>query len=575
MERKGKERDFINSNLNLNVWEAELKNDEDNSFLLQGLREGFCITNINKEIKAVHMSNYKSALENKLAVEKQINIELEEGRYIKVDSPPPIVSALGAIPKDDQSVRLIHDCSKPEGYGVNDYAVQDYEIRYQTVQDACELLDEGGFMAKIDLKSAYRSVPLHPSQYQFTGLQWVFRGDKGPTYMIDTRLPFGSRLSPQIFHRMSQAVRRMLIKRNIKTVIYLDDIYITASSFRQCKDDLNTAISLLRTLGWAIAWHKVVGPTQKLTFLGIEIDSLSMTMRLPVEKVIAYRILFNEFLERSRASKRQIQRIAGIMAFSSHVVNGGKIYQQRVLDSLRSVRRPQHRIRLGIEFKKDLQGWLMLLEVTNSKSIRKEENKQIVKVYTDASQSGAGIISDQDWAYISWDNDLPQMKGKHINVKETTAIIIAAYRWAAEWTDKSVVVYTDNITARAAINKGRCRDVETMEHIRRLFWLSQLYRFSIKCVHIKGSSNVDADSVSRLNEKGHLLFWLSLLSKGLQYSIVHVYHWFLPHMSVLSCAHLLSQVRIKIPWLRSWTKQWQCIGVGHLQTVPNNPTGHI
>ena len=38
----------------------------------------------------------------------------------------------------------------------------------------------------------YRHVGLHPSQYKFTGMQWHFEGDSKPTYMYDTRLPFGA-----------------------------------------------------------------------------------------------------------------------------------------------------------------------------------------------------------------------------------------------------------------------------------------------------------------------------------------------------------------------------------------------
>ena len=40
------------------------------------------------------------------------------------------------------------------------------KIKYQTVQDACELLEENAYMAKIDLISAYRNVALHPWQYE-------------------------------------------------------------------------------------------------------------------------------------------------------------------------------------------------------------------------------------------------------------------------------------------------------------------------------------------------------------------------------------------------------------------------
>lgn len=562
----------ITSDLNVNVWMKELSNSEEDEFLLNGIKEGFAITNVKKDIKTVRVDNYKSTADNREAVEKQITTELEEGRYVIVQSPPKIISALGAIPKDDGAVRLIHDCSQPEGSGVNDYAVLDYDIKYQTVQDACELLERNWYMAKVDLKSAYRSVPLHPSQYQFTGLQWTFTGDENPTYMIDTRLPFGARLSPSHFHRLSQAVKRMLEKRQIKVVVYLDDIYITAPTFLECKHQLNTVITLLRELGFSIAWQKIAGPSQTITFLGIEIDSKRMQIRLPYEKVVAYKILLQEFLDRPRASLRQLQRLAGILAFTSNVVSSGRPYQQRILDLLRSVRRPHHKVRLGADVKDDIQWWITILEHTNSSPIRKRSTP-VVTVFTDASQTGAGIVSEQDWAYIAWDQDLPHMTSKHVNIKETVAVIAAAYRWAPEWRGKAVVVYTDNMTARAAINKGRCSDEETMHHIRNLYWIAHFYNFSIRCEHIKGSCNVEADSVSRLNQKGHLMFWLSKLSGGAPYTLFHVYWWFIHHMSIISCASLLSQVHQRIPWLQNWTRQLRNTEEWHLRIAQNKLIG--
>jgi len=560
--------------LKVEIWKRELSDSQEDTFLLQGIQEGFNITNIKKDITPVRMENYKSTLENREAVEKQILTEIDEGRYVVVDSPPTIVSALGAIPKDDGSVRLIHDCSRPVGSGVNDYAVLDYDIKYQTVRDAGELLVSEGYMAKVDLKSAYRSVPIHPSQYQFTGLQWTFTGDTHPTYMVDTRLPFGARLSPSHFHRLSQAVGRMLEKRHITAVTYLDDIFVTAPTFKECQDHLNTVIMLLRELGFSIAWQKIVGPSQTLTFLGIEIDSRFMQFRLPHEKVIAYKILLREYLDRPRASLRQLQRLAGILAFASNVVSSGRPYQQRVLDLLRSVRRPHHKIRLSKDVKDDIQWWLTILDHTNSSPIP-QKTTPVVTVFTDASQVGAGIVSEQDWAYIDWDNDLPRMKSKHVNIKETIAVIAAAYRWAPQWQNKIVVVYTDNMTARAAINKGRCHDNETMTHIRILYWIAHFYNFSIRCEHIKGSHNVEADAVSRLNQRGHLMFWLSKLSCGLPYTLLHVYQWFISHMSLMSCASLLSQVSQRIPWLQNWTRRWLSIGEWPSLIVRNKHTNPI
>ena len=42
------------------------------------------------------------------------------------------------------------------------------------------MLQPNYFMAKIDLRHAYRSVPIHKSNYLATGLQWYFAGHNHP-----------------------------------------------------------------------------------------------------------------------------------------------------------------------------------------------------------------------------------------------------------------------------------------------------------------------------------------------------------------------------------------------------------
>ena len=93
---------------------------------------------------------------------------------------------MGAIPKPDGDIRLIHDGSMLLVHVMNDYASQE-ECQYQSLQEALDLVQQGYFMAKIDLKSACRSVRIHLSNHQPTGLQWTFEGDTEPTYLIDTR----------------------------------------------------------------------------------------------------------------------------------------------------------------------------------------------------------------------------------------------------------------------------------------------------------------------------------------------------------------------------------------------------
>lgn len=104
---------------------------------------------------------------------------------------PTIVSALGAIPKSNSKVRLIHDASRPLHMSINDYVQSDTSCSYVDLRVVSKLISEGCYLAKIDLQSAYRSVPIHPSNYWATGLKWQFINATSPTYLYDTKLPFG------------------------------------------------------------------------------------------------------------------------------------------------------------------------------------------------------------------------------------------------------------------------------------------------------------------------------------------------------------------------------------------------
>ena len=201
----------------------------DKEFLLDGITNGFQLLPSDAPIQPAKMNNYFSTV-NPLVrdrVEKQILEEIAVGNYVSTSVKPTIISALGAVPKpDSEDLRLIHDCSMPPGQGVNNY-IEIEKQKFQTLDDAVKLIKQGYYMAKIDLRHAYRSVPVHPSNYNALGLKWRFTGETQFTYLVDTRLPFGGRSAPGIFHRLTQSVRRMMARRGFDMIIvYLDDFLV-------------------------------------------------------------------------------------------------------------------------------------------------------------------------------------------------------------------------------------------------------------------------------------------------------------------------------------------------------------
>ncbi|PJE78159.1 hypothetical protein CI610_02909 [invertebrate metagenome] len=439
----------------------------------------------------------------------QINTEIENGNYIQVDQAALIVSPIAVIPKSDGGVRLIHDCSKPTGLAVNDYVSELDKQRFQSVDDAVKLVTPFCYMAKVDLKSAYRSVPISKHSQKVTGLKWEFKD--GPRYLVDTKLPFGSKSAPGIFHRLSQSVRRMMRRKGFKIVAYLDDFFLCETTKSKCLTALNTLLGLLRKLGFMISWAKVIGPTQKLTFLGIEIDSATMSTRLPDAKLLALREELASFSSKLRASKKQLQSLAGKLNWAASVIYGGRCFLRRILNAICTLKHKAHKIRLVGEIRQDIDWWLQFMSTFNGKSFLLDK-RPITDIHTDACVDGGGGCLGNDWFYANWQQDFPDIMPLHINEKEVFAVTLAVTRWAPLLRNRRILIHSDNMVTVNCINKGTSRNETIMHSLRTFFWLSAYYNFHITACHIPGKHNVTADTVSRLSESSFFWEWLAAIA---------------------------------------------------------------
>ena len=290
------------------------------------------------------MNNCKSSTDPHVRdkVEAQILKEMIVNNYAIVQDKPTIVSAISAVPKpDSDDIRIIHDCSMPKGKGFNSYAESEY-FRFQTLEDALKLVGSGYFLGKIHLKSAYRSVPIHPGNYAGTGWKWKFIGNKVKfTYFVDTRITFGGKKAPEIFNCLTQAVRRIMAKKGFSAiVVYPDDFLIIGESELACRAAFETLLSLLSNLGFEINWKEVVPPTP-LVFLGVLWNTVGCTVSLlPEEKLGALKSYLLEFSLWRRASKRQLQVLAGKLNWTCRVVywggggGGGAHFLRDIIDQM-------------------------------------------------------------------------------------------------------------------------------------------------------------------------------------------------------------------------------------------------
>ena len=101
-----------------------------------------------------------------------------------------------------------------------------------------------------------------------------------------------------------------------KTII----VYFIGETKEECQQAFMTILQLLIDLEFQISWHNVIGPTQKLVFLGVELDTASCEKAIPSIKLMELHHVVTRFLFRGRESKKQIQQLAGNLNWACRVV---------------------------------------------------------------------------------------------------------------------------------------------------------------------------------------------------------------------------------------------------------------
>ena len=153
-------------------------------------------------------------------------------------------------------------------------------------------------------------VPVHPDDQALLAVRW-----QGHTF-VDTALPFGLCSAPKIFTALADGLAWGMACEGISSFIhYLDDFFFCAPALSQeCHRALSLAVPLCESLGFPVSPDKVVGPSTIITFLGIELDSVAMEMRLPPVKVARLKLTLASWWVRHAATKRQLQSIIGQLA---------------------------------------------------------------------------------------------------------------------------------------------------------------------------------------------------------------------------------------------------------------------
>ena len=182
---------------------------------------------------------------------------------------------------------------------------------------------------------------------------------------LDTALPFGLRSAPKIFTAVADALEWAMKKRGVSAHAaehYLDDFILLGSPHSQeCQANLDTALTVCSTLGVPLAREKLVGPATCLTFLGIEVDTASLELRLPEEKLMALRDTVMDWQGKKCCTKRELLSFIGQLSHACKVVKPGRRFLRRLINLASTARLLSRTLRLNTECRADISWWSTFL----------------------------------------------------------------------------------------------------------------------------------------------------------------------------------------------------------------------
>ena len=415
-----------------------------------------------------HRAPYRMSPQGLDELRKQLR-ELTEKGYIR-----PSVSPFGApvlfVPKKDGGVRMCVDYR-----ALNKVTVHN---RYPLprIDELLDRLQGASYFTKIDLRSGYYQIRMHPESVQKT----AFRTRYGHFEFLV--LPFGLTNAPATFmHLMHQIFREQLDQF---IVIFLDDILIYSKNLQDHVDHVRRTLQILRE-------HRLYAKVSKCAFFRHEVEYLGHV-------VTAAGIHPDESKVQAVSDWKIPESVHDIRSFL-----GLAGYYRRFIPQFARIAAPL------TELTKKTVPWRWSLRegeafnalkkaLLSAPVLKLADADKEYMVTCDASDYAVGAVLSQQYA----DGEHPvayesrKMNSAESNYptheRELLAVIHALRTWRHYLAGQKFTVVTDHYSLQYLRTQPQLSK-------RQARWLDFIAEFNFEVVHKPGKSNVVADALSRVN----------------------------------------------------------------------------
>ena len=306
----------------------------------------------------------------------------------------------------------------------------------------------------------------------------------------------GSRSSARCCQRVTNTVVFIYTKWGYFAINYLDDLG-GVDDDKRADEAFASLWKLLKQFGLVEAHKKSCAPSHIMVFLGIEVNSVLLTLKIPLEKYTEILELLEIWENKNFASKKDVQRLAGSLNFAAWCVRSGRVYLSRILNFLREL--PQEgKIRIPEYVQLDIKWWKEFFPLYNGVSmmLHNEWSLPDAVIASDSCLSGGGACTDQFFTHFEFP-DWVKKKCKYINELECVVLVIAVAKWARLYPRLRIQLNCDNQVTVMSVNTGASRNTVIQSCLRYLHMVSALESIEVKAVYLTSAQNRTCDLLSR------------------------------------------------------------------------------
>lgn len=273
------------------------------------------------------------------------------------------------------------------------------------------------------------------------------------------------------FTKVLKPVLASLRGQGIKCMAYLDDLLVLAESLEICSSHVAETCAVLTSLGFVINQTKSqLIPSQSLKYLGFFINSATMQVTLPVDKII--KVIRNciMLLTQGRVSIQALAEFLGLILAYTEASDVGALHHrslewQKLAALAASKGSYSATLVLSANSRQEIRWWHDNAP-TVSRQIEKE-NPSLV-VCTDASLQG-GCAKNRITGQTTRGTWSEEDDTWHINAKELKAALLGIQSLCQQERNSHIQLRSDNVTTVAYIKKKGGQKISPLRSHRQRF----------------------------------------------------------------------------------------------------------